>query len=117
MKGFYKILLLTLFILGTGNLTPSFANNDLFGNDPKIRIIQCYPNPASVNINFEFNLPVEKNAVITVYNFIGKKVDEIKVTSNKIGLSLDNYYRGLYVYQLRDKQGLLLESGKFQVVK
>jgi hypothetical protein len=117
MKGFYKILLLTLFVFGAGNFNASFANNDLFGSDPKIRIIQCYPNPASVTINFEFNYVLDKSSVLSVYNFIGKKVDEIKVNSNKIGLNLENYYRGLYVYQLRDKQGVLIESGKFQVVK
>lgn len=95
----------------------SYAYNDGLLIDQKIRFIQVYPNPASTNISFETTNISEKNFVLTVYNFIGKKVDEIKLTSNKANISLTNYFRGLYVYQLRDKQGQLIETGKFQVVK
>ena len=96
----------------------SYATNDgLFPPEQRIKLIQVYPNPASTNINFETTNLSERNLVLTVYNFIGKKVEEIKLNSNKVNISLNNYYRGLYVYQLRDKQGQLIESGKFQVAK
>ncbi len=40
------------------------------------------------------------------------------VSNLKITLSLTNeFYRGIYVYQLRDNTGKILETGKFQVVK
>lgn len=117
MKAILKIFLLSFFILGITSINPSKATNDFNGVEQKIRFIQCYPNPATSNINFEFGLISDKSYVLTVYNFIGKKVDEVKINVSKINLSLDSYYRGLYVYQLRDKQGLLIESGKFQVVK
>ncbi len=44
-------------------------------------------------------------------------MEDIKVTDQKITISLTDYYRGLYIFQLRDKQGNIIESGKFQVVK
>jgi hypothetical protein len=116
MRFLYKILLLIVVIAFTSQ--SSFAgNNDGILGDQKIRFIQCYPNPATTNISFETNNVSDKSLTLTIYNFIGKKVDEIKLSGNKVNISLDNYYRGLYVYQLRDKQGLLIESGKFQVAK
>jgi hypothetical protein len=29
----------------------------------------------------------------------------------------DAYYRGLYIFQLRDRSGRIIESGKFQVIR
>ncbi len=52
-----------------------------------------------------------------IFNFIGKKVEDLKVTDQKITVSLTDFYRGVYIFQLRDKQGNIIESGKFQVVK
>jgi hypothetical protein len=48
---------------------------------------------------------------------MGKKVYEIKNTPSRMNLSLSDFYRGIYIYQLRDKNGQMLESGKFQVAK
>jgi len=48
---------------------------------------------------------------------MGKKVFEQKNISPKNIVNLEDFYRGIYIYQLRDKNGLILESGKFQVVK
>jgi hypothetical protein len=48
---------------------------------------------------------------------MGKKVYEVKNTAPRITINLDDFYRGIYVFQLRDKNGLILETGKFQVVK
>ena len=115
MKSFYKILFTIAFSIGVSSF--GHASNEGIFADQKIRFVQCYPNPASVSINFEFNIATDKTLVLSVYNFIGKKVDELKINSGKINLNLESYYRGLYVYQLRDKQGQLIESGKFQVVK
>ena len=43
---------------------------------------------------------------------------EIRLTESKVNITLDdNYFRGLYIYQLRDQSGKIIESGKFQVNK
>jgi hypothetical protein len=52
-----------------------------------------------------------------IFNFIGKKVEDLQVTSQKMSVSLTDFYRGVYIFQLRDKQGTIVESGKFQVAK
>ena len=48
---------------------------------------------------------------------MGKKVYEFKPNTEHINLSLEGYYRGVYIYQLRDSNGKIIESGKFQVVR
>ena len=48
---------------------------------------------------------------------MGKKVYQLVPTTPRINLSLDNFYRGVYIYQLRDKSGKIIDSGRFQVVK
>ena len=48
---------------------------------------------------------------------MGKKVVEIKNIPQRITLPLNEYYRGVYIFQLRDRNGRILESGRFQVVK
>jgi len=113
MKILYKILFICLFV------APSICSYATDGILPeqKIRFVQCYPNPATTSVNFETSNVSDKNLILTVYNFIGKKVEEVKLSTNKINIPLDNYYRGLYVYQLRNKQGQLIESGKFQIIK
>ncbi len=85
----------------------------------QIKIIKCYPNPATSIINFEFDKSLANTATTTlqIYSFSGKKMNETPVSEGKVSFQLTNYYRGIYVYQLRDKDGKIIESGKFQVVK
>ncbi len=80
--------------------------------------VKFFPNPATTVINFEFKKTNPESVyTLQVYNFIGKKVSEIVVSNNRITVPLDNYFRGVYVFQLRDKTGRIVESGKFQVAK
>ena len=81
------------------------------------KTVKFYPNPASSFINFEFAENYNDSYTLVIFNFIGKKVEDFKVTDQKITVSLTDFYRGLYIFQLRDKQGNIVESGKFQVVK
>ncbi len=84
----------------------------------QIRTVQFYPNPASSVIYFEFPSNFEKaNYSLQIYNFLGKKMNDLQVNSSKVSIQLDNYLRGLYIFQIRDKSGAIIESGKFQVVK
>lgn len=93
------------------------APNDGFPSD-KNRTVQFYPNPATTVIYFEFPVNFNKsNYSLHLYNFLGRKMNEFQVTGNKITVQLDNYLRGLYVFQIRDKAGSIIESGKFQVIK
>jgi hypothetical protein len=79
--------------------------------------LRYYPNPASSFINFDYQKPTDKTHTLQVFNFMGKKVYELKNTPDRNFIPLEDFYRGIYIYQLRDRNGKILESGKFQVVK
>ena len=82
-----------------------------------VKAVKFYPNPATSFINFEFAENYNDSYTLVIFNFIGKKVEDLKVSDQKITVSLTDFYRGVYIFQLRDKQGNIIESGKFQVVK
>lgn len=81
------------------------------------RILKFYPNPAISSINFEFQKAIDKGYTLQVYNFVGKKVFEIFNVTQKTNIPLSDFYRGVYIFQLRDKTNRIVESGKFQVAK
>ena len=80
-------------------------------------MIRFYPNPATSVINFDFQKTVDKTYSLQIFNFMGKKVYELKNLSTKMNIELNDFYRGIYIFQLRDKNGSIMESGKFQVNK
>lgn len=82
------------------------------------KLTHLFPNPATSYINFTFDKSIDKSYTLQVYNFIGRKTYESRVTDSRITITLDDsYFRGLYIYQLRDASGRIVESGKFQVNK
>jgi len=44
-------------------------------------------------------------------------MSELVNISEKVTVDLSNFTRGVYVYQLIDRSGKLVETGKFQVSK
>ncbi|MFT4152203.1 T9SS type A sorting domain-containing protein [Parafilimonas sp.] len=81
--------------------------------------VKYYPNPAISYINFEVPQDyVNKNYSLQVFSFTGKKMYETTVSEVKFTLTFSNdFYRGIYVFQLRDASGRIIETGKFQVNK
>lgn len=111
-KNFYIILLIAGFHFNSqaqvkSTLPTGFA----------VKTVKFYPNPAVSFINFEFLKNYDQFYSLEIYNFIGKKVADIKPADKKIIVPITDFYRGVYIFQLRDKQGTIVESGKFQVVK
>ena len=106
--------------VGTSISNKNTAYSDSIGSDTDnplvtLKLTECYPNPATAYINFKFDNSVVHTSKLFIYSFTGKQMDVADVTGNVIKISLNNYYRGLYMYQLRDTNGNILESGKFQV--
>jgi hypothetical protein len=96
----------------------SYANNGIAFGETASKVIRFYPNPATTVINFEFDKTVDRTYTLLITNFLGKRMTELRITESKITVSLDDqYYRGLYIYQLRDQSNRIIESGRFQVVK
>ncbi len=118
LQAFKKIILIAAFafaMVATQSYTT--VNNSGFVQ-PKI--LKCYPNPAISFVNFELNNnnSISKNYTLEVFSFTGKKMYSTAISNEKITLTLSNdFYRGIYVYQVRDKSGRILETGKFQVTK
>jgi hypothetical protein len=78
-------------------------------------IVRFYPNPATSFVTFDFQKGYEKGYSIQVFSFLGKKMYEAANVSPKTTINLSDYNRGIYIYQLFDSAGKLVESGKFQV--
>lgn len=81
------------------------------------KVVKYYPNPAISYINFEFSTDIDKTYNLVIFSFVGKKMTEQAIENNKIVVPLTGYYRGLYVFQLKDKTGRIIETGRFQVIQ
>src|ERR1700750_1358909 len=115
MRVFYFGLLMVLFSAAGAhaqNRPVRFLDN---ANPPSVHF---YPNPATSIITFEdFAKKYDKNYTIQLFNFLGKKVYEFNLADQKNIVNLSDFFRGIYIYQLRDPTGKIVESGKFQVNK
>ncbi|MEO6819025.1 MAG: T9SS type A sorting domain-containing protein [Ginsengibacter sp.] len=111
-KSFYILLLLFAGLHFNANAQ---SKKTLVAETDKT--VRFYPNPAISYINFEFEKNYDNNNSLIIYNFLGKKILEQKIGEQKINVSLTNFFRGIYIFQLCDQQGKVIESGKFQVAK
>lgn len=112
MNKIFYILFFTVLFSFSG-----LAQKTTLPADTYVKFMRFYPNPAVSSINFEFQKGFDKFFSLQVFNFIGKKIVDLKTVLPKINIDLSDFYRGVYIYQLRDKTGKIVESGKFQVVK
>ncbi|MEO7311025.1 MAG: T9SS type A sorting domain-containing protein [Chitinophagaceae bacterium] len=109
MKNFITIFIFSLLT------TCAFAQHSWAQGSTEVKIVKFYPNPATSFITFDIQRQVEKGYVIQIYNCLGRRVISVVISSNKVTVPLENLFRGLYIFQLRDKNGSIVESNKFQV--
>ena len=112
LKKSLPIVILTVFIAFQAGAQSRPLQLD--GSD---RIVKFYPNPATSFITFDLQKPVDKGCDIQLFNLLGKMVFEQKSIPPRTTINLTDYSRGVYIYQLRDHDGKILDSGKFQVSK
>lgn len=116
LKRFFTILTIILFF-GTVAVAQSNRQDNNAPNN-RVKIVRFYPNPATSFINFEFQTADNlSNLSLRIYSFIGKKVIELNNVSPRTIINLSEFFRGVYIFQLTDRSGQILESGKFQVAK
>ncbi len=108
-----KILYIFILSLFTASQLKSQTSNT--SRDLAIRTIKFYPNPAVSQITFDFDQNTDKSYSFQIYNFVGKKVFESPSVSSKTIVNVSDFYRGVYIFQLKDKTGKMIDSGKFQV--
>ena len=111
-----KIIYILILIIGI-NFTSFAQTKNPAQGEPIAKLIKPYPIPATTAVNFEFQYGYDKSFTLQIYNFMGKNVHENTNIPPRLTIPLDDFYRGIYVYQLRDKDGKIIDSGKFQVVK
>lgn len=110
MRIFYilSIILLTTFQSKSQTGRPALQ-------DAAARVTKFYPNPAVSQITFDFDQNADKSYSFQVYNFVGKKVLDIPAVNQRTIVNVSDFYRGVYIFQLKDKTGKMIDSGKFQV--
>lgn len=115
MRIFYFTLLMAFFTAAGAHAQSRAA---VFADNGTPLTVHFYPNPASSFITFEdFSKKYDKNYTIQLFNFLGKKVYEFSLADQKNIVNLSDFFRGIYIFQLRDPSGKIVESGKFQVNK
>jgi Secretion system C-terminal sorting domain len=115
MRIFYFALLMVFFSAAGANAQ---SRSGGFADNANSSTVHFYPNPATSFITFEdFSKKYDKNYSIQLFNFLGKKVFEFTLADQKNIVNLSDFFRGIYIFQLRDPSGKIVESGKFQVNK
>jgi hypothetical protein len=113
MKNFTFIILLVVFSSVAGYSQTSTERL----SQASVKMVRFFPNPATSYINFEFNKNTNETYTFQVFNFLGKKVMDLSQINNRTQVDLTNYTRGFYIFQLKKRNGKVIESGKFQVEK
>lgn len=111
LKKFFTILFFTCVT------ACSLAQKSWAQTGTEEKIVKFYPNPVVSFITFDIQRPVERGYTIQIYNFLGRRVLAVAINSNRVTVPLDNLFRGVYIFQLRDKSGNIVESNKFQITK
>jgi Secretion system C-terminal sorting domain len=115
MRLFYLLLLMVVFSAAGVKAQTRIGG---FPDNGTLATVHFYPNPATSFITFEdVSKKYDKNYSIQLFNFLGKKVFEFNLGDQKNIVSLSDFFRGIYIFQLRDPSGKIVESGKFQVNK
>jgi hypothetical protein len=111
MRIFYLSIILLLSLQAKSQVRSPITQ------DPAEKIVKFYPNPATSVINFDLQKKIDRTYNFQIYNFLGKKVYEVNNVTPKTTVNLTDFYRGVYIFQLRDQNGKIVDSGKFQVSK
>jgi hypothetical protein len=110
-----KLLLILSIILLTTIQSQAQQRSSIAGVQSSI--LRFYPNPATTVVNFDFTKTYDRGFSIQIYNFLGRKMFEQVNLPDRAAINLSEFTRGVYIYQLRDRNNQLVESGKFQVAK
>jgi hypothetical protein len=112
-RKFTLLILLLLFISAGAHSQDRLAKNDI---GTATRYVKFYPNPATTFIVIELQKTLDKNCSFQIFNFSGKKIVDMQV-SGRAKIDLTSYSRGIYIIQLKDRNGKTIEAGKFQIEK
>ena len=81
-----------------------------------VRRTSIYPNPARSFVSIQYK-HTSMPATLVIYNFMGKKLLVTNQPGANVYIDLAGFNRGIYIFQFKDRNGQLLDTGKFQVEK
>jgi hypothetical protein len=110
MKGILTILFSFTLILGFGQVKRVTMSDH-------VKRTSIYPNPAKSFVHIQYKQSTPAPASLVIYNFLGKKQIETNQPGTHVYLDLASFNRGVYIFQFRDRNGQIIDSGKFQVEK
>jgi hypothetical protein len=73
-----------------------------------------YPNPASSLVNMDIT-SASPNGYIRIFDLTGREIETTPFRNGKAQFNVSNYAIGMYLYQVIDMNGTLLNQGKFCV--
>ena len=114
MRIFYIII--SFLLLTAVNVKAQNASS-IPSQDPEVKRVKFYPNPATSLITFEFQKQSSESFSFVVFNFLGKEVHKEANVTPKTIINLNDFPRGIYIFQLKEQNGRIVESGRFQVTK
>jgi hypothetical protein len=82
-----------------------------------VKRTSIYPNPAKSFVHIQYKQTSQPPASLIIYSFLGKKQLETNKPGNDVYIDLASFNRGIYIFQFRDLNGQVIDSGKFQVEK
>ena len=114
-----KKFLLIAFVILSSTASLQAQQNKLGSTaGTQTTLVRLYPNPATTVVNFDFQKAYENGHSIQIFNAIlGRKMFEQANLPERTAINLTDFPRGMYIYQLFDKSGRMVENGKFQVTK
>jgi uncharacterized protein (TIGR02145 family) len=79
--------------------------------------VLIYPNPTEGNITVKWDNYYDRRLILTIYNSLGSPVKKVEVepSINQIQLDLNNNQNGLYLLELRDMNGIIIN--RLRIVK
>jgi hypothetical protein len=106
-----------LTILFSFTLLLGFSQVKRVSLSDHVKRTSIYPNPAKSFVHIQYKQSAPQPASLVVYNFLGKKQVETNQPGTHVYLDLTSFNRGVYIFQFRDRNGQIIDSGKFQVEK
>jgi hypothetical protein len=74
-----------------------------------------YPNPATTS--FTYMNAGSSSSMLSIYDVAGNFVKSVTIQTGANQVSLDNFSAGIYFYNVSDKDGAVVKTGKFVVTK
>jgi type IX secretion system substrate protein len=83
--------------------------------DPLNSNYDLYPNPVSRNLYVKNNNFIRKNAVMNIYDEMGRNVNAYNLNDNLSVLNISSLSSGIYFYQIISTNQSIMKKGKFIV--